>query len=319
MPDGGSLLLYILAFASAALALQSVMGFGRQVAASTAINKRLKAQGKTATVAEAVQLLRTSRGLNADGEAGLSLAWFNDLVTRSGLTFRPVLWAAGGLLLGAGAGAGVFVGTGSALFAAGAGLAIAIGAPLLVLKVAVGRRETKLSQQLPDALEIVVRSLEAGHPVPTAIALVGREMPDPVGSEFGLASDEIAYGSSLEEAVKKLADRTRQPDVELFAATVRLQAKTGGNLAKLLAVNAATIRARQKMRLKIKAASSEGRASAMILTAAPFMVLAAMQAMTPHFYGEVIHEPLIQWGLGGAFVWMAIGNLIMRKMIRFKV
>ncbi|MEQ9315490.1 MAG: type II secretion system F family protein, partial [Henriciella sp.] len=178
---------------------------------------------------------------------------------------------------------------------------------------------TLLGAQLPDALEIIVRSLEAGHPVPTAVSLVGKEMPDPIGSEFGLAADEIAYGSSLDEAVKKLAERTRQPDVELFAATVRLQAKTGGNLASLLKVNAATVRARQKMRLKVKAASSEGRASAMILTSAPFIVMLAMHLMTPHFYGEVIHLKIIQYGLAGCCVWMAIGNLMMRKMINFKV
>ena len=122
-----------------------------------------------------------------------------------------------------------------------------------------------------EALEVIVRSLEAGHPVPTAITLVGREMPDPIGSEFGMAADEIAYGATLEQAVERMAERCQHPDVDLFAATVRLQERSGGNLTGLLKLNAATVRERHKMRLKIKAASSEGRASAMILTAAPFV------------------------------------------------
>ena len=100
---------------------------------------------------------------------------------------------------------------------------------------------------------------------------------------------------------------------------MRLQAKTGGNLASLLKVNASTVRARQKMRLKVQAASSEGRASALILTAAPFLVMGAMYVITPNFYGDVIDEKLVQYGLGGCLLWMAIGNLVMRKMINFKV
>ena len=105
--------------------------------------------------------------------------------------------------------------------------------------------------------------------MPAAVNLVGREMPDPIGTEFGMAADEIAYGATLEQAVERMAERCQHPDVDLFAATVRLQERTGGNLTGLLKLNANTVRDRHKMRLKIKAASSEGRASAMILTSAP--------------------------------------------------
>ena len=116
-----------------------------------------------------------------------------------------------------------------------------------------------------------------------------------------------------------MAIRVQHPDIDLFAATVRVQEKTGGNLTGLLRANADTIRARQKMRLKVKAASSEGRASAMILTSAPFLVGIALHILTPDFYGEVIGEPIIQMGLGGFLLWMVIGNLVMRQMINFKV
>jgi tight adherence protein B len=149
----------------------------------------------------------------------------------------------------------------------------AFGLPILWLKFKAGARAKAVGLQLPNALEIIVRSLEAGHPVPTAVGLVGREMPDPLGSEFGMAGDEIAYGATLEQAVGRVADRCRHPDVDLFAATIRLQERSGGNLTGLLKMNAKAVRERHKMRLKIKAASGEGRASAIILTSAPFAVL----------------------------------------------
>ena len=314
-----SSLIYILAFASAFLAVQSVMGFGEEAVQKTKLNKRLSVQEKQASVGDLILELRRQRGLDKDGEGRLSMRWFNDLVTRSGLTYEPALWAGIAAGLGIAAGGGTWYVTTNPLLTVGAVLLAALILPILFIKMKAGAREKQLGAQLPDALEIIVRSLEAGHPVPTAVALVGREMPDPIGSEFGLAADEIAYGSSLEEAVKKLAARTKQPDVELFAATVRLQAKTGGNLASLLKVNSSTVRARQKMRLKVQAASSEGRASALILTSAPFLVMGAMHMLTPDFYGSVIHEKLVQYGLGACLLWMAIGNLVMRKMINFKV
>lgn len=314
-----SAVIYVLAFASAFMGMQSVLGFGKTALAKTKINQRLKVKESQASVADLIVELRRQRGLDKDGNQTMALRWFNNMVTRSGLNFNPPLWA--GIAAGlAAVAAGVsFWFLHSWMISVAAALVAGFALPLLYLHMQAASREKLLGAQLPDALEIIVRSLEAGHPVPTAVSLVGREMPDPIGSEFGLAADEIAYGSSLEEAIKKLAERTKQPDVELFAATVRLQAKTGGNLASLLKVNAHTVRARQKMRLKVKAASSEGRASAMILTSAPFIVMLVMHMMTPHFYGEVIHEKVIQYGLAGCVIWMAVGNLMMRKMINFKV
>jgi tight adherence protein B len=119
--------------------------------------------------------------------------------------------------------------------------------------------------------------------------------------------------------VGNIAARCKHPDFDLFAATIRLQERSGGNLVGLLKMNAHTIRERQKMRLKIHAASAEGRASAMILTAAPIGCFLFLQIARPTFYGEVIHVPFIQIGLGGLATWMAIGNLVMRRMINMKI
>ena len=311
-------ILYVLAFSSVFLAARSLIDFGRDARDQSLVNKRLKVQSQNESIAEAVMELRRKRGLDEDGNRVIKNAWLGRLVARSGLDYKPATWAA--IALGCASVVSGLAFSFSGLLAALAAFpCVALFGPYLVLSVLGAKRERALGEQLPDALEIVVRSLQAGHPVPTAIALVGKETPDPLGSEFGLVADEISFGSSLDQAIEKMAARTEHPDINLFSAIVRLQTRTGGNLADLLASNSRTIRQRQKMRLKIKAASAEGRMSSLILTAAPFVVLAAMHMLTPNFYGDVLHEPLIQYGLGGALVWMAIGNFVMRIMTNFKI
>ena len=311
-------ILYVLAFSSVFLAARSLIDFGKDARDHSLVNKRLKVQSENDSIAEAVMELRRKRGLDEDGNRVIKSDWLGRLVARSGLDYKPGTRAA--IAIGTGA---VIAGAAYYFFGLLAALAafpaVALFGPYLVLSILGGKRERALGAQLPDALEIVVRSLQAGHPVPTAIALVGKETPDPLGSEFGRVADEISFGSSLDQAIEKMAARTEHPDINLFSAIVRLQTRTGGNLADLLASNSRTIRQRQKMRLKIKAASAAGRMSSLILTAAPFVVLLAMHMLTPSFYGDVLHEPLIQYGLGGALVWMAIGNFVMRKMTNFKI
>ena len=300
-------------------AVQALMGLGGEVAAKRAVNKRLRMADKVVAVGERIIELRKQRGLTATGERGLAWTWFADLVISSGVTFEPRRWGVFAAGLGLGLGCVVTMLSKNPLIGAGVGAVITPLAPIMYLKFMAGRREKRLGQQLPQALDIVVRSLEAGHPVATAVSLVGQEMSDPMGSEFGMAADEIAYGAAMGQAIGRMAERCRHQDVDLFAATVRLQERAGGNMVGLLKMNAHTIRERQKMRLKIKAATSEGRASAMILTAAPFAVVTLLQVMSPHFYGDVITEPPVQIGLAILGGWMLIGNFVMRSMIKMKI
>ena len=319
MPGEATAAFFVLVFAAAFTLAQGLWGLTRVATAKRKVNHRLKVVDRLASLADMVVELRKQRGMTADGSRRLKWPWLADLVVRSGLVYDLKRWmlTLAGMAVGAAA-LGFFI-TRSPLGALAGALLGSTAVPLLFLKFTAGKRESKMVAQLPNALEVVVRSLEAGHPVPTAIALVGREMPDPIGSEFGMAADEIAFGSTLEQAVGRMADRCRQVDVDLFAATVRLQEKSGGNLVGLLKMNARTVRERSKMRLKIKAASSEARVSAMILTAAPFAVFGMVHVMQPGFYGEVIHERVIQIGLAGLGCWMVIGILVMQRMVNFKI
>ncbi|WP_337188239.1 type II secretion system F family protein [Phenylobacterium sp.] len=283
------------------------------------VNRRLKVGEKVEGISALVVELRKQRGLTAGGARSDRLRWLSDLIVASGLPYDQKKWltyVAAAAILGA-AGAGIL--TRMPVAALGGALAGGVLIPLMVLKVYANKRKTALGFQLPQALDIIVRSLEAGHPVPAAVGLVGREMSDPIGTEFGMAADEIAYGATLEQAVERMSDRCQHPDVDLFAATVRLQERTGGNLTGLLKLNATTVRDRHKMRLKIKAASSEGRASAMILTAAPFLALGLIVMISPSFYGDVIDEPMVKFGLAGLGFWIFLGNMIMRRMIDMRL
>jgi tight adherence protein B len=309
----------ILIFGAVFTAGQAVFGLFTVARQKRMVNQRLKVAEKVEGVSALVMELRKQRGLSAEGKKGERLRWLSNLIVASGLKYDPRKWA----MMDAGAALAVAlvvaVPLKHPLIAIPVALVVALVAPILVLKFKAGERAKKLGFQLPQALDVIVRSLEAGHPVPTAVALVGREMADPVGTEFGMAADEISYGATLEQAIERMSERCQHPDVDLFAATVRLQERAGGNLTGLLKLNAHTVRERHKMRLKIKAASSEGRASAMILTAAPIVTMAFISISSPHFYGDVINEPIMKVGLVAIGTWLMIGNLVMRRMIDMRI
>jgi tight adherence protein B len=310
---------FLLIFAAVFSFGQAMWGLVSVGQARRAVNRRLATAERTGSLGDLVLELRKQRGLTEDGRSVFSWAWLADLVIRSGVFVEPRRWAlfitcavlVGGLL-------GLYL-VHNVFAALGGALIMGIGGPIGYLNFMAARRAKGLSLQLPNALEVMVRSLEAGHPIPTAISLVGREMPDPIGSEFGMAADEIAYGATLEQAVGRIADRCRHPDVDLFAAAIRLQEKAGGNLTNLLKMLATTVRERLKMRLKIKAASSEGRVSAYILTAAPIVCFIFINVSNHHYYADVLHARFIQIGLGILGGLLLTGNLVMRKMIDMRI
>jgi tight adherence protein B len=310
---------FILIFGAVFMLAQTLFNLVRAGRVKRVVNQRLVVAEKGLSLGEMVVELRKRRGLTENGERRLNWAWLADLVVRSGVVYRPRQWITMAVLFGLVAFVAVIALSHNIFIALTAGVALATLGPVMFLKMKAGKRAKLLGEQLPEALEVIVRSLEAGHPVPTAIALVGKEMKDPIGSEFGMAGDEIAYGATLAQAVGHIADRCRHPDVDLFAATIRLQEKSGGNLTGLLKMNAHTIRQRSKMRMKIQAASSEGRTSAWILSAVPFVVCGIVQLLSPHFYGDVIGDRGFQIGIGILGTWMMIGNLIIRKMIDMRI
>jgi len=263
--------------------------------------------------------LRRQRGLTGEGNYRISLINLNRLILQSGVTIGFARLA---LIIAVGAVTALvatFILTGNPAYAAVAGAFSATVLPYFVLRLLRSRRQKKFAAQFPDALDMIVRSLRAGHPVPIAINLVGREMRDPIGSEFGIVADEIAYGADLETAMRNLYARIGSDDLPLFVTAVGIQSSTGGNLGEILDNLSNVIRQRFKMRRKIRALASEGRASALILSSLPIGMFIVVQIVAPNFYAAVWHEQMTKMLLGGAAMWMLIGNLIMFKMVNFKI
>jgi tight adherence protein B len=263
--------------------------------------------------------LRRERGLTREGGLRLPMPAFNRLVLQSGVTIGFARLALLVVVSGVMTTAGIYVLRDDVLQAMLGGLFALTIAPYLVLRMKRGRRQKKFGAQFPDALDIIVRSLRAGHPVPIAVSMVAREMTDPIGSEFGVVADEITYGADLETAMRSLFFRVGQDDLPLFVTAVAIQGSTGGNLGEILENLSAVIRQRFKMRRKIKALASEGRASAIILSSLPIAIFAMVQIVSPDFYASVWQFDLTKIVLGCAGSWMMMGNFIMYRMVNFKI
>jgi tight adherence protein B len=283
------------------------------------INRRLQVMAdKTDREAILVEL-RRERGLTASGDYRLPIIALNKLVLQSGVTMGFTRLAIIALALTVLTFGGVLVWRSSVIESLGAAAFAGLVAPYLWLRILRGRRQKKFGAQFPDALDIIVRSLRAGHPVPIAITMVAREMPDPVGSEFGIVADEITYGADLETALRNLYFRIGQDDLPLFVTAVAIQGSTGGNLGEILENLSAVIRQRFKMRRKIRALAAEGRASAIVLSSLPIGMFLVIQLVAPDFYASVWHYDMTKIGLGLAAAWMGLGNFIMYRLVNFRI
>jgi tight adherence protein B len=164
----------------------------------------------------------------------------------------------------------------------------------------------------------MVRSLRAGHPIPVALSTVARETPDPVGSEFGMAFDEVTYGLDVETAMANMRARVGEADLALLVVAISVQSKTGGNLAEILASLSKILRERFRMRRKVRALSAEARFSAMALSVLPFIVGGLVFLEAPTFYTEVSDDPYFMPVLIFAGLLLATGDYVMYRMVNFR-
>lgn len=199
------------------------------------------------------------------------------------------------------------------------GATSAFGLPYLIISHLADKRYKRMEAQFPIALDVFVRALRAGHPVASAIDLLTREMEDPLGSEFGLVSDEVAYGANLTDALMGLAERWGLEDIRMFVISLSLQSETGGNLAEILANLSAVIRERASLFMKVRALSSEGRMTGWMLSVLPVFTLLSMFAVNPSFYLQVATDPIFIYGSTGLVVLYFIGVFMIRRMIDLKV
>ncbi|MGO9172163.1 MAG: type II secretion system F family protein [Rhodomicrobium sp.] len=284
------------------------------------IQSRLQAS-KGQRIASEAELfdIRQSRSLTADGYFAISIVSLNKLILQSGtsLGFSGVVGAA--LACAGVAFLIAYLADAALLLSIPAAIAGGIGLPFIVLRAMRDGRQRKFEDQLPEAVDTLVRGLKAGHAVSVAISSLAQNMPDPIGAEFRLTAAEMTYGLDLETAMANLHTRVGQPDLGLIALAVSMQSKTGGNLAEVLANLSRIIRERFKLRRKAHALAAEGRFSALILSALPVLLFCVIWFLSPNYYSDVWDEAYTKPVLAGAVLWMSFGNYVMYRMVRIRV
>jgi tight adherence protein B len=200
-----------------------------------------------------------------------------------------------------------------------AGLAVGLGLPHKAISFLIKRRVNKFNAKFPEAIELLVRGLRSGLPIAETMQVVGNEVPGPVGVEFRLVGDRIKIGRTLEASLQETADRLGTPEFQFFTITLAIQRETGGNLAETLANLADVLRKRAQMKLKIKAMSSESKASAYIVGSLPFFVFATVYSMNPNYMMGFFTQTRLMIAGGIGLVWMGIGAFIMAKMVNFEI
>ena len=199
------------------------------------------------------------------------------------------------------------------------GMFFGIGGPHFIIGKLILRRIKKFNSNFPDAIELMVRGLRSGLPITETLGIVAGEIPGPVGLEFRMVADKMKIGRTMEAALQETADRLGTAEFQFFVITLAIQRETGGNLAETLSNLADVLRKRAQMKLKIRAMSSESKASAYIVGSLPFVVFTLVWFINPKYMqGFFTDERLMVAGLGG-LVWMSIGGFIMAKMVNFEI
>lgn len=310
-------LVYFAVFVSVALLVLGVFQyFAKDKATQKKINRRMSLIDSVADRAAVLEILRRERGFSVfSSERFQSL---ETLITQSGVRLQDArfLLSVGVLFLGVTAALILFKGL--QIYT----LPLSLGLTVLLLYMWLSHKRTKriarFNEQLPDVLDIFVRSLKAGHPLAVALALVGREVADPAGTELGVASDEVSFGLDLPTAMWNISKRVGAPDFLFVTTSISVHVQSGGNLGEVLGRLSRLMRERFKMKRKIISLSSEGRMSAIVLTLLPVVLFFVISLFNPHYYSDVWGQPAFHKTMGVAFVMLVIGNLIMRRMVNFK-
>jgi tight adherence protein B len=199
--------------------------------------------------------------------------------------------------------------------------AVVLGAllPLMAINFRATKLKRRMEEQFPVALDVFVRGLRAGHPVAAALDLLTTEMPDPIGSQFGLVVDEVTYGAELRDALQNMAERWDLEDMRMFVVSLSIQNETGGNLAEILENLSRVIRERHAMLMKVRALSSEGRMTALILTVLPITTFVVLFILNASFFLDVANDPWFVPGFALLGILYAIGFVWIRKLINLKV
>jgi tight adherence protein B len=297
-----------------------LVAFGKSISLNARVNRRLALLEKGASREQVLEQLRKEMSQHMKSRSIPLYAILADKAQKANIAFSPRQLIMMMVALSALAYVGLTVGTEAeqgvrALVA----VAMGVGGIYMWVNSKARKRLALIEEQLPDAVELMVRSLRVGHPFSSALGVVAKEVPDPLGTEFGVIADEAMYGRDVAESLKAFAERMDMQDLRFLAVAVSIQSQAGGNLAEILEGLAKVIRARFKLFRRVKAITAEAKWSGMFLSAFPIVALVLIQVLKPDYYDEVKETSLYIPAALGVVTFLVVNVIYMKIMVNIKV
>ena len=297
-----------------------LVAFGKSISLNSRVNRRLEMLEKGTRREQVLEQLRKEMQQHMNAKTIPLYSLLAEKAQKAAIAFTPkqLLMIMGGVAVIAFM--ALTVGTETEtpvriLLAVGIG----VGAVYFWVSSKANKRMGMIEEQLPDAVELMVRSLRVGHPFSNAISIVSKEIQDPLASEFGVIADESAYGRDVGEALKDMAERLDMQDLRFLAVAVTIQQQSGGNLAEILAGLAKVIRARFRLFRRVKAITAEAKWSGKFLSAFPVVALIVINVSDPHYYDEVMDHPYFIPACFAVGIFLTANLFVMRMLTNIKV
>ncbi|MEN9061977.1 MULTISPECIES: type II secretion system F family protein [Ponticoccus] len=297
-----------------------LVAFGKSISLSNKVNRRLELLDKGERREDVLAKLRKEMDQHMESRSLPLYSLLADKAQKAALAFTPQQL----MMVMAGAGAFAFVGLSVATEASlpvrvVMAVMMGVGGVYMWVNHRAKKRLGMIEEQLPDAVELLVRSLRVGHPFTSAITIVSKELKDPLATEFGIIADENAYGRDVGEALKHMAERLDMQDLRFLAVAVAIQQQAGGNLAEILEGLAKVIRARFRLFRRVKAITAEAQWSGKFLSGFPVACLIFIQVAKPDYYDNVLDHP---WFIPACFIvgiMLTLNVIVMRALTNIKV
>ncbi len=315
-------IIYVLIFLAVLALVEGLylVTFGKSISLNNRVNRRLEMLQKGGNREQVLEQLRKEMGQHLKSQSIPLYSLLAERAQKAAIAFSPKQLMMIMVALSALAFAGLSIATQTQLPVRILGsVIIGIGSVFFWVNNKASKRLALIEEQLPDAVELMVRSLRVGHPFSSAVQIVAKEVDDPLATEFGMIADESAYGGDVGDALKEMAERLQMQDMRFLAVAVTIQQQSGGNLAEVLAGLAQVIRARFRLFRRVKAITAEAQWSGKFLSAFPLVALMATLAMDPNYYDNVLDHP---WFIPACFfvgIMLTVNLFVMRALTNIEV
>ena len=314
--------IYALIFIGVLLIVEGLylVAFGKTIKREKKVNRRLTLLQDGRDTEEVLSILRQEREGSEKTKSLPVIGPLLEMARHANIVVTPRMMAASLIIM-------IVVAFGLLTIFTGAAIQVRVLVAVIIgyasiylwMRNKAKKRIALFEEQLPDALDLMVRSLRVGHPINAAVSIVAREMPDPIGTEFGLIADEATYGMPVQDALDRMAGRVPVPDLRFLAIAINIQAQSGGNLAEILDGLSKVIRSRFKLFRKVKAITAEARWSGWFLSIFPVIALLGVQVVDPLYYDRVADHPLFIPGAIVTFILLVANVIFMRVLVNIKV